>query len=352
MPRSPKPGALGEVRSELRKLLALKADFTAERPEPGLADLVLRAPGVALAVEWKPVGDAANVGSAIRQLGRLRGHRGHRGKPMISVVAVPFMGETGRGLCAEAGVSWIDLSGNAWIDAPGRQIHILGNRNRFASRGRPANVFAPKSSRVVRVLLMEPERAFTQAELAAASGVDRGRVSRLVRRLEAMDLVDRVDSKAVRIKDPLVALDAWREAYDFGQHRITQGIMGGRSSEEVMRRLVEALESRGSEYALTGLAGAWLLNHHAMFRIVTVLLRDPVEPALLADLRFQEGPRGVNVWLAVPDDDGPLMGRRKDSGAYCAHPLQVYLDLKAHPERAPEAAAELRRHLFPSQARG
>jgi hypothetical protein len=33
-------------------------------------------------------------------------------------------------------------------------------------------------------------------------------------------------------------------------------------------------------------------------------------------------------------------------GVPCVHPLQAYLDLKAQPERAQEAAAELRgRHL-------
>lgn len=110
-------------------------------------------------------------------------------KKLVPVVAVPYMGETGRRLCAEAGVSWIDLSGNAWIEAPGKQIHILGNRTRFASAGRPANVFAPRSSRLVRALLMQPRRVFSQAELVSAAGVDKGRVSRLVHRMLAMDLL-------------------------------------------------------------------------------------------------------------------------------------------------------------------
>lgn len=67
----------------------------------------------------------------------------------MPIVAVPFMGETGRRLCAEAGVSWVDLSGNAWIDAPGKQIRFVGHKNRLSSAGRPADVFAPRSSRVM-----------------------------------------------------------------------------------------------------------------------------------------------------------------------------------------------------------
>jgi hypothetical protein len=92
---------------------------------------------------------------------------------VVPIVAVPFMGETGRRLCAEAGVSWVDLSGNAWIDAPGRQIRFVGQKNRFTSAGRPADVFAPRSSRVIRALLMEPERAFTQ-RACRTSGLDQG----------------------------------------------------------------------------------------------------------------------------------------------------------------------------------
>jgi predicted transcriptional regulator len=198
---------------------------------------------------------------------------------------------------------------------------------------------------------MEPHRAFSQPELADASGVDKGRVSRLVRRLEAMSLVERVDRK-VRVKDPFLMLDAWREAYDFDHHHITRGVVGGRDADEVMRRVAKTLKEWSVRYAVTGLAGAWLIRRFAMFRTVTVLLREPVDPELLADLRFQEEPRGANVWLAVPSDDGPFMGQRTLDGISCAHALQVYLDLKAQPERAAEAAADLRPHLFPASPRG
>ena len=72
---------------------------------------------------------------------------------------------------------------------------------------------------MIRALLMEPQRAFTQADLAAASGVDKGRVSRLVRRLEAMDLVVR-DGRSFRLKDPMLALDAWRDLRDTTVERV------------------------------------------------------------------------------------------------------------------------------------
>jgi hypothetical protein len=331
------------VASVLGRLLGSRFTLSKDA-SPGLrADLVFAAPRVAYLVEWKAVGDAANVGSALRQLKaleRIRG-KGRQAKTVVPIVAVPFMGETGRRLCAEAGVSWVDLSGNAWIDAPGKQIRFVGYKNRFASAGRPADVFAPRSSRVVRALLMEPGRAFTQAELADVSGVDKGRVSRLVRRLEGMDLVVR-EGRALRVKDAALALEAWREAYDFEKHDIKRGHVAVRDPQELISTIRDSAGSFGLSWALTGLAAAWQMTRFAMFRLVTVFVRERPSEEWLGRIGFREGPRGANLWVVRPVDDGVFVGADSVDGLPCVHPLQVYLDLKAHPERAEEAAAELR----------
>lgn len=334
-----------EVAFSLGQLLGAPAEIEPSVQYGGFA--AMRSGKRRLQVVWKSAGDALRVSQAIREVHSLRGKRSG-----IPLVAVPYMGEVGQRLCQEAGLSWIDLSGNASIDGPGLRIRILGRPNRFKDAGRPSNAFAPRNSRVVRTLLLEPEKAHSQVQLAVRSGLDKGRVSKIVRRLESEGHLRR-EGQAFRCVAPLALLDAWREAYDFGRHRTTRGIVGGRSPEEIMQRLAEVLKGRGVKYAMTGLAGAWLLAEFAMFRTITALLDRPVEPSLLAELRFQEEPRGANVWLAVPDDDGPFMGIRTQQGITCAHPVQVYLDLKALPERAPEAAAELRRRvLFKGGARG
>jgi hypothetical protein len=300
--------------------------------------------GVAFPVEWKAVGDAANVGSALQQLRAFEGNwrKRRRARAVVPIVAVPYMGETGRRLCAEAGVSWVDLSGNAWIDAPGKQIRFVGHRNRFSSAGRPADVFAPRSSRVIRALLMEPERAFTQAGLAEATGVDKGRVSRLVRRLLAMELVVR-EGRGLRVKDAFLALEAWREAYDFEKHDVKRGHVAVRDPDELIEMIRGSAKSFGISWALTGLAAAWQMTHFAMFRLVTVFARERPSEDWLGQIGFREEPRWANLWVVRPVDDGVFIGAGTVDGLPCVHPLQVYLDLKAQPERAAEAAAELRK---------
>lgn len=276
----------------------------------------------------------------------LRRHVERRRGRWIATVVVPFMGEADAQACRDASVSWFDLSGNAEIRAPGLHVHVEGRPNRFLRRGRPGNALAPTGSRIARWLLMHPDRAFQQREIAKAAGVDEGLTSRVVRWLQQRDLVVKNESGAWRANEPGALLDAWHEVYDFSRYRIIRGILGARSSDEVMHKLATELERRHAVYAMTGLSGAWLLTQHATFRTVSLLLREVPPNSLLSDLGLLDEPRGANVWLVVPADGAVFMGSRVESGFSCAHPLQVYLDLKGHPERSAEAAAEVRRRFL------
>jgi hypothetical protein len=57
---------------------------------------------------------------------------------------------------------------------------------------------------------------------------------------------------------------------------------------------------------------------------------------------FHEEQKGENVWLVVPNDEGVFDGAAERDGIRCVHPVQVYMDLKNHPERSAEAAEQLR----------
>lgn len=329
----------------LAELLGVQPEVVANErlSRESRAEMAVRAGPHKFVVEFKASSDRGAVSLAAAQARKQAASR--RGR-WTAAVAVPYMGEAGAQACRDAGVSWFDLSGNADIRAPGLHVRVEGRPNRFLRRGRPGNALAPKGSRVARWLLMHPERAFPQREISKGAGVDEGLTSRVVRWLEERELVVKDARGAWRAKDPAALLDAWHEAYDFNRHRIVRGILGARSSDEVMQNLAKALDRRRVGYAMTGLAGAWLLTQHAMFRIVTVLLRDEARPSLLGDLGVIDEPRGANVWLVVPNDDAVFMGSRLEHGLSCAHPLQVYLDLKAHPERAAEAAGEVRRRYL------
>lgn len=342
-------------------------------------DLLLRAGSHRFAVEYKPSGAAGPVAAAIDQLRKYEAYS----RELIPVVAVPYMGDVGRNICEKAGVNWIDLSGNAHLSAPGLLIHVQGRPNLFKAAGRPSDVFAPKSSRITRALLANWVSAWSveglerRTRLADASkrgeepgiralaktvDMEPGFTSRVVARLEAEGLIQGLHRKsdrrlvAVRATKPGLLLDAWRADYKFFRHDVLQGHIPARSSAELLLELDQRLSSADIEHTATGLGAAWAFTHFATFRLATFYVRERPE-SLLRDIGFRADPRGSNVWLVVPNDEGVFQEartpRQYDRGASddlrdikCVHPVQVYVDLKDHPERAAEAAEELRSRLL------
>jgi hypothetical protein len=332
------------VPDALAELLGLRAhEVRVSAGGPGDADFLIAAAGQTFLVEFKTSSGAAPVAMAARQV-QERARRIHG--PAVPLLAVSFMGDVGKQMCEEVGVGWLDLSGNARIIAPGIRIIVDGQPNRFRSVGRPPNLFAPKSSRVVRWLLIHAGEAFTQRQLARATGITEGFVSRIVGRLEQEGYLVREEGAAVRPRDPALLLDAWRDAYQFSKHTLHAGHVAARSGDALLRFTADALLAEGIEHAATGLAAAWLLTRFAAFRIATVFLPADPSPALLERLGFRADPRGANLWLVVPNDAGVFHGAAEKDGIRCVHPVQAYLDLKGHPERAPEAAERLRGGLL------
>jgi Holliday junction resolvase len=337
-----------EVPRRLAELLDIPAAKVRVEGEPVVGDkvpdLIAYVGDLIFIAECKSKGEAALASVAARQV---REFVEHFRRKAIPLVAVPFMGEVGRRICDEARVCWLDLSGNAHLFGPkGLRIQIEGKPNLFKRPGRPRTVFAPKSARIARWLLMKPEYAFSQRELAKLAGLDEGFTSRIVRQLEQLQLVKRESKGSLKLTEFDGMLDAWREAYDFSKHHIIRGHIAARSSDEILRRLARRFGEKRLEHALTGLAAAWALNQFAGFRLVVCYLGQIPSAETKQAIGFHEEERGENVWLVVPNDEGVFHGAARHNGVRCVHPVQVYLDLKSHPERAGEAAEQLRAKLL------
>jgi hypothetical protein len=331
--------AMKQAAERLAKLLNIDQGEVRLRGGGDADGLLIEAGPFTFAVDWKSSGTAATVAASIEQV---RHRTDQMCRNVVPLVVVPFMGESGRERCANADVAWIDLSGNARIFAPGLRILVEGKPNRYKRRGRPSTAFAPKSSRIARWLLMHPTQFLTQREIGKATHTDEGYTSKIVGKLEDDGLIVRNASGAIKPRDPDLLLDAWREAYDFSKHRIIRGHVPARAGNALLRQLADALAQASVDYAATGLAVAWLLDRFAGFRTVTLYLPDTPDPDLQSALAFREDARGANVWLVIPNDEGVFHGVVLREEIRCVHPVQAYLDLHAHPERAEEAAQKLR----------
>ena len=176
--------------------------------------------------------------------------------------------------------------------------------------------------------------------------MDEGFTSRIVRQLEQQRLVARDAAGELKVADYDALLDAWREAYDFSKHHIVRGHVAARSGDEILHRVSDQLKHDKLDHAATGLAGAWLLNQFAGFRLVVVYVSQMPAAEARQEMGFHEEQKGENVWLVVPNDEGVFEGAVARGGIRCVHPVQVYMDLKDQPERSTEAAEQLRARLL------
>ena len=339
--RSPEATAAQEIPRLMRAWLGSSADVETDvRNGDDELDVVVRHEGVTFVVEVKRADEIALMESARHQLARYLESR----PDAVPVLAVPYMGPKAREFARSEGLSWLDLSGNADIRGPGVRILVEGNPNRFASPGRPSTAFSDKASRISRAMLVEPERWWRQRDLVEATGLSTGYVSKVVGRLREDELLDnRSGDGSVRPRSPDLLLDGWAQVYDFRKHDIARFHAVGRTGAEVTEAVARKLADRSElRWVATGLAAAWLWTRYADFRLATFFVFEPLLDPEALGLRAVD--RGENVWIAVPRDEGVLYAADEVSGVRCAHPVQVYLDLLGHPERAEEAASYLRTH--------
>lgn len=326
-----------QLRATFGELLAVPKSKVEVRA-PRDTSTVLSALGHTFVVEMSRSGSAGPVADRAQ---RASSSAEQISNAAIPVVAAAFMGDSGKKACDDAGVSWFDFSGNAKIVAPAMRIIVDGKPNRFRTRGRPSSAFAPKSARVSRWLLTHIETAFTQREIAQETGVSEGLVSRVVARLEEDRYLKRDADGRVQVASPKLLLDAWREEYRFDKHTIIKGHLPARSGDALTRLVSDLLAQADVNHAATGLAAAWQLTPFAGFRLATFYADYGAIEALEAH-GFHEDPRGANLWLVQPNDTGVYQGAALQDGVACVHPVQVVLDLDAQPERAKEAAEQIR----------
>jgi hypothetical protein len=301
-------------------------------------DFVVRTATHALHIVCKGTDQVATLHTAARQL-----RASVQSRLEVPVLVTPYMSPRARAWALETDVSWADLSGNAEIHAPGLHVHSEGHPNRYTTAGRPYHAFSPRYARVSRVLLVDTQRWWRQVELAAEAGLPQGTVSKVVRRLAEDDLIERDADGAVRARAPSLLLDAWAQHDRFADHDIRRFHAVGRSGPDVLTRLAQRLAATDLTWAATGLAAAWQYTGHADFRLTTIYVdRYPTD---LDAFGLRQVDRGENVWLVGPRDEG-VFYKRRDQGCWCVHPVQTWLDLLGHPERATEAAADLRAKLL------
>jgi hypothetical protein len=317
---------------------------TVERPSRRAPwDLVLNVRSAGkkrrLVCEVKSVGEPRYLAQAITSL-MLATRKDRR---LYPVVVAAYISPEGRRLCREARVGYLDLTGNVFLRFDGILVDRLSAEAPPRARARLRRLFAPKSSRVIRVLLEQPGVRWTLARLAEEAAISLRTAHLVVNGLEEKAFIEKRRG-AITLQKPGELLDLWVQNYSVERHGRHTFYTFVRSPAELAAKLTAHAVRHKEAVALTLHSGAALVapfvrsaDVHAYF------LGDRERLVKALDLRPVES--GGTVHLLEPYDEGVFYRIQtiKDIRVVCN--TQLYLDLVNYPARGQEQAEVIRRKL-------
>jgi hypothetical protein len=247
------------------------------------------------------------------------------------VLMAPYLSPTGRQRLREAGVGFLDLTGNVRIELrePGLFIEAQGadvdpDRKRRPSR----SLRGPKAGRVVRILL-DSKAPPGVRDLAERAEVDPGYVSRVFALLQREALIQRDARGRVGSVDWPNLLRRWAEEAPLASRGIVTMCLEPRGLASLQTRL----RNLQMTYAVTGGLVAARLAPVAALRLAVIYAEDASRAIAELDLRPTEA--GANVMVIEPYDAGVFSGSVSQGGLMFVAPSQAAADLLTSPGRGP-----------------
>lgn len=251
------------------------------------------------------------------------------------VVAAPYISDRSRDLCRQVGVGCLDLAGNVSLAFEQVFIERSGNPNPLPVRQLQRSLFAPRSTRVLRILLADPKRQWYVRDLAAEAGISRAQTSKVKRLLCDQDLLAE-ERRAFWLEKPEELLRDWTQVYTYEANDVGYFYSMLRTPE-AEERLAAECECRGIRYGLALFSGANRVAPFTRYNRAFAFVEEKVEE-IVESLRLKPVPSGANVALLRPYDEGVFDGLQEVEGAKVVSDVQLYLDLKSYKGRGEEAA--------------
>ncbi|WP_432885074.1 helix-turn-helix domain-containing protein [Kribbella sp. CA-245084] len=262
------------------------------------------------------------------------------GSPEVTgVVAARYLSPPVRQKLIEAGLSFVDATGNVRITSPAPGLFVSdrgADRDPWRGPGRPrGSLKGAPAAQVVRALL-DYDRRWPIRALVETSGASTGAAYRVVQFLEEEGLVERHASQVV-VPEWQPLLRRWSRDYELVASNRTTTWLAPRGLDRFLSRVAES----DAEYAVTGTLAAAEWSPYAPARSAMIYTPDVARASATWDLRPVE--TSANVVLAEPLSTAVFARTRvrTDGGYQIAAPAQVAVDLLTGPGRNPSEGEEL-----------
>lgn len=279
--------------------------------------------------EFKNSGQPRRAREAINQM------RAYRDDPEIyCVFGAPYISPRTAELCESEGVGYVDLAGNCRLSFGDIYIERTGQPNPEPQRRELRSLYAPKATRVLRVLLKRPARRWKTQPLADEAKVSLGQVANVKKLLLDREWIG-TSTIGFYLEEPEALLLEWAENYDPRKNR-PRSYYSMKAYPNIESDIAEECARRDIRYALTAFSGAARISPAVKYQRVSAFVESA--ETIGAALDFREVESGANVSLLTPYDEGVFYDRQEIDNVYVASPVQRYLDLRTIKGRGEEAA--------------
>lgn len=264
--------------------------------------------------------------------------------PDPPLLVVPELSPRVLDFCRQERLAAIDLNGRAYVRAAGVLVDrrpLPGREFRFELE--PRNVFVGVSARIIRSLLTDRDRIWTQRDLLARTKASSGLASRIVQHLVRQGFIEKKSPREFRVSDPLGLIDAWAKADDFNRRTTTTRYTAfGGSPIEIAQQLQAWAVGQSVSLAFTHWIAGWLRHPYTEPVVTSAYVTRLPETAALERLGLRPVSDAGKVWLHVPDDVGVFLETQSVRDLALVSDAQIYIDLQNTGLRGPEQAAALR----------
>jgi len=287
-----------------------------------------------LLIEVKTNGEPRFARQAVNQILRYR----EALPKSYGVFVAPYVSPQAAQILREQGIGYLDLSGNCRLCFEGVYVEREGKPNKYAAKRDLRSLFSPKATRILRVVLAKPRKAWRVTELAQEAGVSLGQVSNVKKLLEDREWVRR-DIGGIFLAKPEDLLTEWVENYTYRDNQV-RDYYSMKPGPEIEATLAAACSRQAVKYALTGFSGAARYAPAVRFQRMMAYV-DELSGEIEKEVGLKEVTSGANVSLLIPYDEGVYYASEEFEGIRVVSPIQLYLDLKGYRGRGEEAADTL-----------
>jgi hypothetical protein len=216
-----------------------------------------------------------------------------------------------------------------------------------------SNIFETKATRVLRTLLTNPSKEWTIRGLATEVNISPGYAHAVISTIIQYSYVIRTEKYKIKITNPTTLLRRWAAYHQYD--KMNNFLEYYTFEREIDKFIKELASLKNQNYALTVLAGAYLIAPHVRPVDVHIYTHNKEDAATLAEnLNLQLIPKGGNVKFVIPYDEGVFYGQQKvnlspsntSNKVNVVSDIQLYVDLYNYPSRGLEAAEYLYQYII------